>query len=60
MKRYFEKATLDEVFNKVTDRFKDKVAIIFEEKHISYTMLKQMSYNIAIKLRQMGIKKTIK
>lgn len=60
MEKYFDKATLDEVFEKMTLMFKERTAIIFEERKITYDNLRTEAYNIAIKLKKLGVKKNDK
>lgn len=57
MEKYFDKAILNEVFEKMTLMFKERTAIIFEEKKITYNNLRTDVYNIAIKLKKLGVKK---
>lgn len=56
MEKYYKKATLDEVFNKMTSLFHNETAIIFEEKTVTYENLRKEVYSYAIKLRKMGVK----
>jgi len=55
MDRYFDTATLNEVFQRMTERFGDKVAVWFDDDKVTYTQLRRDAYNIAIRLGDLGI-----
>ena len=55
MEKYFEKATIDEVFYKMTKNFNERTALIFEDRNISYDELKSTVYNYVIRLKECGI-----
>jgi fatty-acyl-CoA synthase len=55
MERYFDTATLNEVFQRMTERFGDKVAVWFDDDEVTYTQLHRDAFNIAIRLGDMGI-----
>jgi fatty-acyl-CoA synthase len=55
MERYFDTATVNEVFQRMTERFGDKVAVWFDDDEVTYTSLRRDAYNIAVRLGDMGI-----
>jgi fatty-acyl-CoA synthase len=55
MERYFDKALLSEVFEQMTLRFGDKVALEFDNREVTYAELRRDAYSIALRLRGMGI-----
>jgi fatty-acyl-CoA synthase len=57
MTKYYKKATLDEVFDKITTDLETQVALVFEDKEITYGELRRLSYSIAIRLQNLGVKK---
>jgi fatty-acyl-CoA synthase len=51
------RATINEAFNKVTEEKSDSLALVFEDVELTYDELKKEAYNVAIKLKELGIKK---
>lgn len=55
MERYFETATLNEVFEKMTERFGDRTAVWFDDRTVTFRQLRRDAYNVALRLDDMGI-----
>lgn len=49
---YPDKDTITSLFNKIADRYPDRIAISYEDKNISYRMLKELSNKFAFWLRE--------
>ncbi len=57
MNKKLEFGTLDKVFDQITSIDERKTAILFEDEKISHKEMRKIVYNMAFKLRQLGIEK---